>query len=174
MSSALDVLGKAIEAHRREQVQATAELLDGLMATDRQVRDVRLRGGDGGAVLVGVGNVTVRLAMPSVLQAMALHELHRRGPVTLALAMALDDGRALLGFSGVDEDVLVSTRVKQAPTGRSAAITSSSRPATPHHTPRRAPQGPGKATCSAPHPDSVEGPCSGASPSPPASSAWLQ
>jgi hypothetical protein len=122
-SPALDLLEKALDAHRREAVQATTELCHGLMATDRQVRDVRLRGGSGGAVLVGVGNVTVRLAMPSLPQALALHELRRRGQVTLALAMALDDGRALLGFSGADEDVLVSTRVKQAATGGSAAIT---------------------------------------------------
>ena len=111
MSPVLDLLEKALEAHRHEAVQATAELLDDLMATDRQVRDVR-RWSDG-AVVVGVGDVTVRLAMPSVPQAMALRELRRRGPVTLALAMTLDDGRALLGFSGADEDVLVSTRVRQ-------------------------------------------------------------
>ena len=109
MSPVLDLFEKALEAHRREAVHATAELLDGLMATDRLVRDVRLR--REGAVLVRVGELTVRLAMPSVPQALALRELHRCGPVTLALAMALDDGRALLGFSGADEDVLVSTRV---------------------------------------------------------------
>jgi hypothetical protein len=35
----------------------------------------------------------------------------------LAMGLALDDGRAMLGFSGVDEDVLISTRVSWAVTG---------------------------------------------------------
>ena len=112
MSSVLALLDRAMEAHHREARQATTELLDGLMSTDRRVRAVRLKSGGGGGVLVSVGNVTVRLAVPSARQAMALRELQRRGPVTLALAMPLDDGRAMLGFSGPDEDVLVSTRVK--------------------------------------------------------------
>ncbi len=114
MSDVLDLLEKALEVHRREVVEATTELLEGLMATDRQVRDVRLKSGCGGAVLVSVGNVTARLSVPSAPQALALRQLCRRGPVTLALALPLDDGRALLGFSGTDEDVLVSTRVTSA------------------------------------------------------------
>jgi hypothetical protein len=114
VSPVLELLEKALEAHRRESAEETAELLRGLMATDRQVHGVRLDDRNGGAVLIGVGNVTVRLAMPSSPQAMALRDLRRRGPVTLAMAMPLDDGRAMLGFSGIDEDVLVSTRVKRA------------------------------------------------------------
>ena len=112
MSPVLDLFEQALEAHHRETRQATTERLDGLMATDRQVRDVRLERGGGGAVLVTVGNVGVRLAVPAAPQAMALRDLRGRGPVTLVLAMPLDDGRALLGFSGPDEDVLVSTRVR--------------------------------------------------------------
>jgi len=91
--------------------KATEELLDGLMATDRRVLDVRLESGGGGAVLVTIDNVTVRLAVPSAPQALALRDLRQQGPVSLALAIPLDDGRALLGFSGRDEDVLVSTRL---------------------------------------------------------------
>jgi hypothetical protein len=30
------------------------------------------------------------------------------------MGLLLDDGRALLGFSGVDEDLLVSTRIYRA------------------------------------------------------------
>ena len=111
MSSVLTLFERALEAHHQEARQATEALLDGLMATDRRVRDVRLERGGGGAVLVTVDNVTVRLAVPSASQALALRELRQRGQVSLAMAMPLDDGRALLGFSGPDEDVLVSTRL---------------------------------------------------------------
>ena len=114
MSPVLALFDRALEAHRREAIQATTELLQGLMATDRRVGNVRLTNGGGGALLVSVGNVTVQLAMPSRPQAMALRELRRRGPVTLAMALPLDDGRAMLGFSGADEDVLISTRVGTA------------------------------------------------------------
>ena len=65
-------------------------------------------------MLVTVDDATIRLAMPSADQALALRDLWRRGPVALAMGLALDDGRAMLGFSGVDEDVLVSTRVGRA------------------------------------------------------------
>ena len=111
MSAVLTLFERALEAHHQEARLATEVLLDGLMATDRRVRDVRLERGGGGAVLVTVDNVTVRLAVPSAHQAMALRELRRRGPVVLALALPLEDGRAMLGFSGPDEDVLVSTRL---------------------------------------------------------------
>ena len=111
MSAVLTLFERALEAYHQEARQATGELLDGLMATDRRVLDVRLEGGGGGAVLVTIDNVTVRLAVPSAHQAMALRDLRQQGPVSLALAMPLDDGRALLGFSGPDEDVLVSTRL---------------------------------------------------------------
>jgi hypothetical protein len=32
----------------------------------------------------------------------------------LAMGIALDDGRAMLGFSGVDEDILITTRITRA------------------------------------------------------------
>ena len=111
MSPVLTLFQQALEAHHQEARQVTEVLLGGLMATDRQVHDVQPDRADSGAVLVTVDNVTVRLALPSAPQAAALCELRARGPVTLAMAMPLDDGRALLGFSGPDEDVLVSTRL---------------------------------------------------------------
>jgi hypothetical protein len=111
VSAVLTLFERALDAHHQEARLATEALLEGLMATDRQVLDVRLERGGGGAVLVTIDNVTVRLAVPSAHQAMALRDLRQNGPVSLALAMPLDDGRALLGFSGPDEDVLVSTRL---------------------------------------------------------------
>jgi hypothetical protein len=113
VSDVLALLDRAQAAHRRETVEATAELVDGLLGTDRVVRDVRIPP-RGGFVLVSVENVTARLAVPSPGQARALRALWLRGPVTLALGLVLDDGRAMLGFSGPDEDVLVSTRVDPA------------------------------------------------------------
>jgi hypothetical protein len=65
-------------------------------------------------VSVTVEDATIRLTMPPTNQAMALLDLWRRGPVVLAMGIALDDGRAMLGFSGVDEDVLISTRIRLA------------------------------------------------------------
>jgi hypothetical protein len=114
VSQVLELFDDAHLAHRREAVRATVSLLDELLARDRQVRDVRIKHGVG-ALLVTVDDATIRLAMPSGTQALALRDLYRRGPVVLALGLALDDGRAMLGFSGVDEDVLVSTRVAWAP-----------------------------------------------------------
>ena len=116
MSDVLELLDQAHRAHRREAVCATVALLDELLARDRQVRDVRIKPGVG-ALMVTVDDATIRLAMPSASQSMALRDLCRRGPVVLAMGLALDDGRALLGFSGVDEDVLISTRVSWSVTG---------------------------------------------------------
>jgi Trp operon repressor len=110
VSEVLELFDEAHLAHRREAVGATVALLDDLLARNRQVRDVRIKPGVG-VLLVTMDDATIRLAMPSAPQSLALRELHRRGPVVLALGLALDDGRAMLGFSGVDEDVLVSTRV---------------------------------------------------------------
>jgi hypothetical protein len=110
VSHVLELLDQAHLAHRREAVRATVALLDELLAGDRQVRDVRHQRGVG-AVMITVDDVTIRLAMPSATQSLALRDLCRRGPVVLAMGLALDDGRAMLGFSGVDEDVLISTRV---------------------------------------------------------------
>ena len=110
MSDHLELLERAQLAHRREAVRATVALLDKLLAGDRRVRDVRHKRGVA-AVMITVDDATIRLAMPSATQSLALRELCRRGPVVLALGLALDDGRAMLGFSGVDEDVLISTRV---------------------------------------------------------------
>ena len=115
MSHVLELIDRAHLAHRREAVGATVALLDELLAGDRQVRDVRHKRGVG-AVMITVGDATIRLAMPSATQSLALRELCRRGPVVLAMGLALDDGRAMLGFSGVDEDVLISTRVSWAVT----------------------------------------------------------
>ena len=113
MSHVLGLLDQAHRAHQREAVSATVALLDDLLARDRQVLDVRVKPGVG-ALMVTVDDATIRLAMPSATQSLALRELCRRGPVVLALGLALDDGRAMLGFSGVDEDVLISTRVSWA------------------------------------------------------------
>ncbi len=113
MNDVLDLLDRAHAAHRQETVRATAALLDELLVQGREVRDIRIRAGVG-AVVVTVDDARIRLAMPSAGQAMALRELWQRGPVTLAMGIALEDGRAMLGFSGVDEDVLVSTRVSRA------------------------------------------------------------
>jgi hypothetical protein len=128
MSEVLELFDAAHLAHRREAVRATAALLDELLARARQVRDVRIKPG-AGAVLVTLDDATIRLAMPSATQALALRELSRRGPVVLALGLALDDGRAMLGFHGVDEDVLVSTRVGWA--GRPHTAGSASEAASP-------------------------------------------
>lgn len=114
MSDVLELLDRAHQAHRREAVAATVALLDDLLARNRQVSDVRIKPGIG-ALLVTVDDATIRLAMPSATQSLALRELCRRGPVVLAMGLALDDGRALLGFSGVDEDVLISTRITWGP-----------------------------------------------------------
>ena len=78
------------------------------------MRDISIKPG-AGAVMVSLDDATLRLVMPSAGQALALRELWQSGPVTLAMGIALDDGRAMLGFSGADEDVLVSTRVSLAP-----------------------------------------------------------
>ena len=115
MSDVLALLHQAHRVHRREAVGATVALLDDLLARDRQVLDVRVKPGVG-ALMVTVDDATIRLAMPSANQSLALRELCRRGPVVLAMGLALDDGRAMLGFSGVDEDVLISTRVSWAGT----------------------------------------------------------
>ena len=112
MSDILDLLDRARAAHRRETVHATVALLTDLLGRDREVRDIWIKPG-AGVVMVTVDDATIRLAMPSVGQGLALRELWQRGPVTLAMGLALDDGRAMLGFSGVDEDVLVSTRVSR-------------------------------------------------------------
>ena len=113
MSDVLDLLDRAHAAHRRETVRATVALVDDLLGRNREVRDIRIKPGVG-AVMVTVGGSAIRLAIPSAGQGLALRELWQRGPVTLALGLVLDDGRALLGFSGVDEDLLVSTRVCRA------------------------------------------------------------
>ena len=113
MSDILDLLDRAQAAHRRESVHATVVLLNDLLDRDREVRDLWIKPG-AGAVMVTMDDSTIRLAMPSAGQGLALRELWQRGPVTLAMGLALDDGRAMLGFSGVGEDVLVSTRVSRA------------------------------------------------------------
>ena len=110
MSDHLELLEQAQLGHRRDAVRATVALLDEVLAGDRKVRDVRHKRGVA-AVMITVDDATIRLAMPSATQSLALRELCQRGPVVLALGLALDDGRAMLGFSGVDEDVLISTRV---------------------------------------------------------------
>jgi len=115
MSEVLDLLDRAHAAHRRKTVHATVALLNDLLDRNREVRDIWIKPGAGaGAVMVALDDATIRLAMPSAGQGLALRELWQRGPVTLAMGLALDDGRAMLGFSGVDEDVLVSTRVRRA------------------------------------------------------------
>ena len=112
MSDVLDLFDRAHAAHRLGGRAREAALLEDLLSRDREVRDVRLKpGAGGGAVMVTVGDATIRLVTTSAGQACALRDLVQRGPVTLAMGLALDDGRAMLGFSGVDEDVLVSTRV---------------------------------------------------------------
>ncbi len=123
MSDVLGLLDQAHRAHQREAVSATVALLDDLLARDRQVLDVRVKPGVG-ALMVTVDDATIRLAMPSATQSLALRELCRRGPVVLALGLALDDGRAMLGFSGVDEDVLISTRVSWAVSGQQRGTSS--------------------------------------------------
>jgi hypothetical protein len=115
VTDVLGLLDQAHQAHRREAVSATVALLDDLLARDRQVLDVRIKPGVG-ALMVTVDDATIRLAMPSANQSLALRDLCRRGPVILAMGLALDDGRAMLGFSGVDEDILISTRVSWAVT----------------------------------------------------------
>ena len=123
MTDVLGLLDQAHLAHQREAIRATVALLDDLLARDRQVLDVRVKPGVG-ALMVTVDDATIRLAMPSATQSLALRELCRRGPVVLALGLALDDGRAMLGFSGVDEDVLISTRVNWAVSGHRRSSTS--------------------------------------------------
>jgi hypothetical protein len=113
MTDMLELLDRAHAAHRQEAVDATAALLTELLARKREVYEIRIKPGVG-AVLVTVHDATIRLAMPSTNQSKALHDLWRRGPVMLAMGIALDDGRAMLGFSGVDEDVLISTRISRA------------------------------------------------------------
>ena len=115
MSAVLELVDRAHQAHRREAVHATVALLDELLARDRRVRDVRIKPGLG-VLMVTLGDATIRLAMPSATQSLALRELCRRGAVVLAMGLALDDGRAMLGFSCVDEDILISTRVGWAVT----------------------------------------------------------
>lgn len=115
MTEVLELLHRAHAAHRRKVVHATAALLDDLLEREREVRDIRIQPG-AGAVMVTVGDATIRLAMPSSGQGLALRDLWQRGPVTLAMGLALNDGRAMLGFSGVDEDVLVSTRISRVGT----------------------------------------------------------
>ena len=112
MSDVLALLDEAHAAHRQETVRATVALLDELLELNREVREIRIKPGVG-AVTVTVDEATIRLSMPSTNQSLALRDLWRRGRVTLAMGLALDDGRAMLGFSGVDEDVLVSTRVSR-------------------------------------------------------------
>ena len=94
-------------------MHATVALLDDLLGRSTEVRDIWIKPG-AGEVLVTVDDATIHLAMPSAGQGLALGDLWQRGPVTLAMGLALDDGRAMLGFSGVDEDVLVSTRISRA------------------------------------------------------------
>ena len=113
MSEVLDLFDRAHAAHRRETMHATVALLNDLLGRDRQVRDIWIKPG-AGAVMVTIDGATIRLVMPSGGQGLALRELWHRGPVTLAMGLALDDGRVMLGFSGVGEDVLVSTRVSRA------------------------------------------------------------
>ena len=113
MSDVRDLLDRAHATHRRNTVQATVALLNDLLSRNREVRDIRIMPG-ADAAMVTVADATIRLAMPSAGQGLALRELWERGPVTLAMGLALDDGRAMLGFSGVDEDVLVSTRISRA------------------------------------------------------------
>jgi hypothetical protein len=110
MTDVLQLLDRAHAAHREEAVHATVTLLTELLARKRQVREIRIKPGVG-AVLVTMEDATIRLAMPSTNQSKALRDLWRRGPVMLAMGIALDDGRAMLGFSGVDEDVLITTRI---------------------------------------------------------------
>jgi hypothetical protein len=109
----LALLDRAGELQREEMAQATVELVDGLLATDRSVRRVQvdvLRR----CVAVTIGNVIVRLAVTSAGQALALRQLCQEGDVQLALGLVLDDGRAMLGFSGPEEDVLVTARIDAA------------------------------------------------------------
>jgi hypothetical protein len=113
MTDVLELLDQAHAAQRQEAVTATVELLTELLAREREVREIRIKRGVG-AVLVTVHDATIRLAMPSTNQSRALRDVWRRGPVRLAMGIALDDGRAMLGFSGVDEDVLVTTRICRA------------------------------------------------------------
>jgi hypothetical protein len=113
MTDVLKLLDRAHAAHRQEAVRATVDLLTELLAQDREVREIQIKRGVG-AVLVTVDDATIRLAMPSTNQSLALRDLRWRGPVMLAMGIALDDGRALLGFSGVDEDVLIMTRISRS------------------------------------------------------------
>ena len=122
MTDVLELLDQAHQAYRREAVSATVALLDDLLARNRQVLDVRIKPGVG-ALMVTVDDATIRLAMPSATQSLALRELCRRGPVILAMGIALNDGRAMLGFSGVDEDILISTRVSWSVTGHRSGNT---------------------------------------------------
>ena len=86
MSDVLELLDRAHQAHRREAVAATVALLDDLLARNRRVSDVRIKPGIG-ALLVTVDDATIRLAMPSATQSLALRELCRRGPVVLAMGL---------------------------------------------------------------------------------------
>jgi hypothetical protein len=113
MTNVLELLDRAHAAHRQEAVHANVELLTVLLAQKREVREVRVKPGVG-AALVTMDDATIRLAMPSTNQSLALRDLCGRGPVVLAMGIALDDGRAMLGFSGVDEDVLITTRISLA------------------------------------------------------------
>jgi|SRR3954452_14084436 len=113
MTDVLRLWHHAHALHRREAVDATVVLLAEVLDQDRAVRDIQVKAGRG-AVMVTMDDARLRLVMPSVTQAMALRDLWHQGPVTLAMGIALDDGRAMLGFSGPDEDVLVSARVSRA------------------------------------------------------------
>jgi len=121
MTDVLDLFDRAHTAHRWETVHATVALLDDLLGRSTEVRDIWIKPG-AGEVLVTVDDATIHLAMPSAGQGLALRDLWQRGPVTLAMGLALDDGRAMLGFSGVDEDVLVSTRVSRTDLAATAEV----------------------------------------------------
>lgn len=109
----LGLLDQARAAHRRETTEAALDLVDGLLATDRSLRRISLDA-KRPSVAVTIENVTVRLAVASPGQLLALRELSRKGDVRLALGLVLDDGRAMLGFSGESEDVLITARIAEA------------------------------------------------------------
>lgn len=107
------ILDLASEIQQQAAVVAVDELAAGLLATDRVVRDLRVDARRP-SVAITIDNVTVRLGIASVGQALALRELRGRGEVSLELALPLEDGRIMLGFSGTGEDVLISARVSAA------------------------------------------------------------